>query len=277
MEDKDFLFENHVAQVLEAEKWFRKHIEPVPELAIITGSAGPKSLLDHFYTGDSFDGRTWTDHSFPKTLAKPAAKGHESKMRIGEINGLRVLLVMGRSHFYERPTDPYRHTAMVRALGRFGVKNLILTNAAGALNSKYAPGDLCIISDVDPSYMGHTPLGGDKEQMEKYFGPQFTALNPGLDHRFQELASMVSYLGGALHIDATYTATAGGYYETALQARNLPQSIDLAGMSSIPELMVARQLGMRVAMFSIVTNMVAKDIIRPDQAVDHEKVGQEAQ
>lgn len=265
----DPLFEEHILCVTEAETWLRKHLPFVPEIAVILGSAGPKSLIHLFYQGDSFDESNWTDLPFPKGVPLPKAKGHEAKMRVGEINGTKVLLVMGRVHFYEWPTNPYRHTTLVRALGRFGIPSLLLVNAAGALNPAYAPGDLCIISDVDPSYMGHTPLGGDKEEMEEHFGSQFTALNPGLDQKFQELAAGVNYSGGNLHLDATYAATAGGYYESALQARNFPTSIGLAGMSSIPEFMVARQRGMRVAMFSVVTNMVAKEILKPDQAVNH--------
>ncbi len=273
----DPLFEEHILCVLEAESWLRKNISPVPEVAVILGSAGPKALKNYFYTGDQFDPRSWIDHPFPRGVPKPKAKGHEAKMRVGEINGTRVLLVMGRVHFYEWPTNPYRYTTLVRALGRFGIKNLVLVNAAGALNSSYAPGDVCIVSDVDPSYMGHTPLGGDKDQMEEYFGAQFTPLNPGLDRKFQELAAGITYSGGALHTNATYAATAGGYYESALQARNLPESIGLAGMSSIGEFMVAHQLDMRVAMLSVVTNMVEKQIIDPNKAVDHESVVSEAE
>lgn len=275
---RDLLFEEHVSQVLEAAEWLEKRIKSmktdmIPEVAIITGSASVGHFRDHFENHDIFDDRGWQEAGFPPSLPKPKAKGHKPGILIGTVNGVRVLWVQGRVHFYERPTNPYRHLGMVRALGRLGVKNLILTNAAGSLVCRLSKGSICCVSDVDPSYMGHAPLGGDIERIEELFGPFFPAMNPGLDLRLKELAMRAGEGIGVFCGSATYAATAGPTYESALQAKNMLGKVDLVGMSSVPELMAAVQMGMRVVIISSVTNMIATEILPSrSEAVTHESV-----
>lgn len=273
--DTDPLFDDHIERVLLAAEWFKKHIPGVPDVAIITGSSGPHALEGFFVNEGGFSEKSWTDHAFPESLPRPTAHGHGKTMRIGYIGETRVLWIKGRVHFYERSTNPFRHIAMVRALGLYGVKNLILTNAAGSLNPRYQPTSICIVSDVDPTYMGHAPLGGDLEVIVKHFGPPFPAMNPGLDPKFQELALAASAalpIGALLHDKVGYTAIPAPPFESALQARNFPKGDDLSGMSSIPELMAAQQLGMRTVLISLVTNMISREILALGQGVTHEAV-----
>lgn len=273
--DTDPLFDDHIERVLLAAKWFKKHIPDVPDVAIITGSSGPHALGDLFVDEGGFSEKSWTDHPFPESLPRPTAHGHGKTMRIGYIGETRVLWVKGRVHFYERPTNPFRHIGMVRALGLYGVKNLVLTNAAGSLNPRYQPKSICVVSDVDPTYMGHAPLGGDLEVIAKHFGPPFPAMNPGLDPKFQELAVTASGalpMGVLVHDKVGYTAIPAPPFESALQARNFPEGDDLSGMSSIPELMAAQQLGMRTVLISLVTNMISCEILAPGQGVTHDAV-----
>jgi purine-nucleoside phosphorylase len=152
------------------------------------------------------------------------------------------------------------------------VKNLILTNAAGSLDSRYQPGTICSISDVDPTYLGHSPLSGDLSVIKEHFGPPFPTMNPALDPKLQELAAKAAEDLDWFKRNVTYTAIPGPPFESALQAKGFPLTIDLSGMSSVAELMAAQQLGMRTAIISLVTNMISREVLLPGSGVTHESV-----
>lgn len=250
------IFSDHIDQVRTGAAWLKKNIEVIPEIAIITGSAGPLKLFDHFTSGNPLLNEGWTDYPIPPGLPKPTLKGHKAKMVVGSINGTSVVLVMGRVHFNECPEDPYRHIAMVRALGLFGIKNIILTNAVGSLKPHCKPGAVCVIADHNSKFMGHSPLSGDANLIREVLGADFhTGMNPVYDARFQELAMLGKY-DGSIRSGTTSLMVPGPEFESASEAEMFAPLADVVGMSSIPEAMAARQLGMRVLMLSLVTNRI---------------------
>lgn len=262
------LLSEHLSQVEEAAEWLEKNLEPSPEVAIIGGSAGPRNLGDYF-EGDPFSESAGTELGFPPSLPKPKLDGHKAAMRVGVVNETSVLWVKGRVHFNESPDDPYRHTAMTRALGRSGIKNLILTNAVGSLKPKYDPGTVCVIADHNSKFMGHSPLAGDPSLLKSVFGTAHVGMNPIYDARFQELALRATY-DGKLKGGVRTLMVPGPEFESAMEAAMFAPLTDVIGMSSIPEAMVARQLQMRVLMLSFVTNMIPTEVILdPEAGVSH--------
>ncbi len=256
------LFSNHVARVQKAVRWLQGTVRTVPEIAIITGSSGPHALGAHFNNGSK-------DHDIPAYLPTPTIEGHLAQIRVGVINETPTLWVRGRVHFNECTQDPYRHVTMVQGLGLFGVKNIILTNASGSLSHSYGPGTVCVVSDHNSKFMGHNPLAGDPSLVEQAFKANFHVnMNPVYDIRFRELAAQARY-EGTVRAGVRYLMVPGPEFETAMEAQMFEPLTDLVGMSSIPEAMVARQLGMRVLLLSFVTNMISTTVNEEGKGVTH--------
>jgi purine-nucleoside phosphorylase len=193
------------------------------------------------------------------------AIGHAGKLAFGKIDGLEVAVMAGRSHLYEG-YSPAQVSMGVRVLQRMGVRSIVFTNAAGGINLSYSQGALVLISD-HINLQGSNPLIGPNDDS---VGPRF----PDMTDAYSAACRAVAYkVAGELEIplsEGVYAAVTGPSYETPAEIRYLRTiGADLVGMSTVPEVIVANHLGMRVLAISCVTNMAAG--ILP-QKINHEEV-----
>jgi purine-nucleoside phosphorylase len=193
------------------------------------------------------------------------AAGHAGKLVTGLLGEVEVVALSGRAHYYEGYTGV--EVAMgIRELAKRGVGRVILTNAAGAVDPDLHPGDLVLISD-HINLMGQNPLTGRNDDS---LGPRFPDMTEAYSSEYREIARRT---GAELGIDLkerVYAGMLGPSYETPAEIRFLRTiGAGLVGMSTVPETIVANQMGMKVLAISCVTNMAAG--ILP-QKLDHQEV-----
>ena len=191
----------------------------------------------------------------------PAANviGHAGRLVGGTIAGRPVLALSGRAHFYEGH-DLRTVTFAIRVLGRLGVKTLILTNAAGGINTNFAQGALMVIDD-HINLFGANPLVGPNDDR---FGPRFPDMTEVYSRRLRALADDTARQIGLPIEHGVYVAVAGPSYETPAEIyafRTL--GADAVGMSTVPEAIVARHMGVEVLGISCITNMAAGVLPQP--------------
>lgn len=198
-------------------------------------------------------------------FARSTVEGHAGRLVVGRVDGVPVVVQQGRFHFYEGyKLDEV--TFPVRVLGLLGIKVLILTNAAGGLNNSFTQGALMLISD-HLNLMGTNPLLGPNEPR---FGTRFPDMSEVYDREFQEATMAEAH---AMKIElkrGIYAALTGPSYETPAEIRMLRAlGADAVGMSTVPEAIVARHMGIKVVGISCITNMAAGVLDRP---IDHAEV-----
>ena len=187
----------------------------------------------------------------------PTVKGHSGRFVVGNTTAIMA----GRVHYYEGHSIQ-DVVLPVFLLHRLGVRTLVVTNAAGGVNRSYSVGELVLIRD-HVNFMGVNPLRGPNPGQGPRFPDMTTAYDPGL----RDLARSVSETPLK---EGVYAAFAGPSYETPAEIRMLAAiGVDLAGMSTVPEVIAASYLGMRVLGISCVTNMAAGILPQP---LDHAEV-----
>lgn len=193
------------------------------------------------------------------------AIGHKGELVLGKCQGVPVAVMAGRVHYYEGYTLE-QVVFPVRVLGRLGVKVLIITNAAGSVNVGYKPGELMIIED-HINYMGGNPLmGPNAEQL----GPRFFDMTEPYDHELREIAEKACGKAGVPARKGVYIAFTGPSYETPAEIRmTRTMGADAVGMSTVPEVVAARHMGIRVLGISCLTNMAA-GVLKKE--LDHKEV-----
>jgi len=200
---------------------------------------------------DRFDGQDvgYGDiHGFPE----PTVEGHRGILRISE----RTALCAGRFHYYEGLSlDDV--VMPIFLLAQLGVRTLVITNAAGAINPEFAPGDIVIIRD-HLNLMGAHPLRGPNDPA---FGPRFPDMSSAYTPELRRLAKQLAADGNLAERplpEGVYAALSGPSYETPAEIRMLAVfGADLVGMSTVPEVIAASYLGLDVLGFSCVTNAAA--------------------
>jgi purine-nucleoside phosphorylase len=179
-------------------------------------------------------------------------RGHAGRLLIGALDGTPVILLNGRSHYYEGHTMQ-AVTQGVRILFACGVRDLLLTNAAGGLNRTFRPGSLMLLTD-HINLMGASPLRGP----EMNGLTRFVDLNSAYDVALSGLLRKAARSCRLKLHPGVYLAVSGPNYETPAEVRAFARlGADAVGMSTVPEVIVARQLGMRVAAISCITNPAA--------------------
>lgn len=190
--------------------------------------------------------------------------GHEGKLVFGWIGDLPAVVLAGRAHYYEGH-GMETVTFPVRVLGALGVRDLVLTNAAGGIHRRFKPGDFMRLTD-HINFMGANPLRGPVNGGE----PRFPDMSEVYD---RELGRLLDRAARASHIRlhrGVYLAVSGPSYETPAEIRAFARlGADAVGMSTVPEAIIAKALGMRVAGFSCITNLAAG---RSTRALSHDEV-----
>lgn len=180
-------------------------------------------------------------------------QGHAGKLIIGSCDGVDVVLMKGRVHFYEGYSME-EVTLPVRVFNVMGIKSLVLTNAAGGAASHLKPGSLMALTD-HINLMGENPLRGVNDER---FGPRFPDLTSVYTPAYLEAAHDVAREIGVVLAEGVYMALRGPSYETPAEIRMMRKlGADAVGMSTVPEAIVARHCGMNVLAISCITNVAA--------------------
>ena len=197
----------------------------------------------------------------------PASRiiGHAGKLYVGALRGKRVAALSGRVHFYEGH-DLRTVTFATRVMATLGVRTLILTNAAGGVNTSFSTGALMVMDD-HINLLGDNPLVGPNDDR---FGPRFPDMTEVYSRRLRALADEASKAIGVPVAHGIYVAVRGPSYETPAEIRFLRTiGADAVGMSTVPEAIVARHMGLDVLGISCITNMAAGVLPQP---LDHNEV-----
>jgi purine-nucleoside phosphorylase len=229
-----------------------------PDVAIIMGSG--LSAVDEIIHGSQRTHYVTIPH-FPV----PKVPGHRGQLVFGKVNHLHVAVFEGRVHSYEG-NNMAEVTFCTRVIGRLGTKNLILTNASGAINPNFARGHLMIITD-HINLLGANPLTGPNEDR---WGPRFVDQTEVYDPQLREKLRKAGEYCGVNMCEGVYAAMAGPTYETPSEVRFLRTiGADAVGMSTVPEAIVAKHMGMKVAGVSMLANVAAG---MSGKTIDHAEV-----
>lgn len=193
------------------------------------------------------------------------AEGHVGSLVVGKVEGIPVIAMQGRVHFYEGYSLE-EVTFPIRTFKLLGVKTLVLTNAAGGIDVQLNQGALMVISD-HLNLMGINPLRGPNDER---FGPRFPDMSEVYSRELQELVIEEARSLGVTVRRGIYAGLAGPSYETPAEIHMLRAfGADAVGMSTVPEAIVARQMGLKVLGISCITNMAAGISEHP---INHEEV-----
>ena len=249
---------DYFAQVSAAADAVRTRVGAFPSTAIVLGSG----LGDFASALGAATSMPYTE--LPNWPVSRVA-GHDGRLVVGTTRGRRVAVLAGRCHLYEG-YDARTVTFAVRALGMLGIKHLILTNAAGGVNTDFSAGTLMLIDD-HINLTGHNPLAGANDER---FGPRFPDMSEVYSGRLRALATATSRATGVAIANGVYAALLGPSYETPAEIRYLRAiGADAVGMSTVPEAIVARHMGIEVLGISCITNMAAGVLPAP---LDHAEV-----
>lgn len=224
----------------------RSQIGTIPDVAVVLGSG----------LGD-FAGTLGASVSMPYQRLPhwPESRvvGHAGRLVVGQMGPKRVAALAGRCHAYEGH-DPKTVTFATRVMGRLGVRTIILTNAAGGINTSFAEGALMVIDD-HINLSGSNPLVGENDER---FGVRFPDMSEVYSRRLRTIADEAASAQGLTLRHGVYAALLGPSYETPAEIRYLRAiGADAVGMSTAAEAIVARHMGMEVLGVSCITNMAA--------------------
>jgi purine-nucleoside phosphorylase len=229
-----------------------------PSAAVVLGSG-----LGAF--AETLDNPTAIPYGDIPGWPQSTAVGHAGKLVVGTIDGLPVAALAGRAHLYEGYTAQ-QVVFGIRALSKFGIGSIILTNAAGGVNPSYEPGQLVLISD-HINLLGQNPLTGPNDDS---LGPRFPDMSEAYLKRYRTIAQEAGSEVGLRLQEGVYAALPGPSYETPAEIRYLRAiGADLVGMSTALEAIAANHAGMKVLGISCVTNYAAGVT---DRKLDHREV-----
>lgn len=215
--------------------------------------------------GDEVEGATKIPYETIPHFPKSTVAGHKGQLVIGELEGNTVIVMQGRFHFYEGYSLDLV-TLPVRVMKRLGVEKLIVTNAAGGVNETFQPGDLMLITD-HINMFGTNPLIGPNNEE---FGPRFPDMSNAYSPELLNLARNVAKQLNIFVREGVYVGNTGPCYETPAEVRMLRTlGGDAVGMSTVPEVIVARHCGLKVLGISCISNMAAGIL---DEPLSHEEV-----
>ena len=241
-----------------AARFITSHCPLRPRIALVLGSG-----LGGF--ADELANATRIPYADIPEFPRSTAIGHAGTLVLGEAAGIPVAAMQGRAHLYEG-YSPQQVAFPMRVFARMGVKAVVLTNAAGGINVSYSQGALVAIRD-HINLQGHNPLVGPNDDR---FGPRFPDMTDAYDPVLRAIAAEEAFRAGLDLHEGIYAAMLGPSYETPAEIRYLRTiGADLVGMSTVPEVIAARHMGMAVLAISCVTNMAAG---MTGEKINHEEV-----
>ena len=224
----------------------RARATATPRVGVVLGSG-----LGAF--GAALEGLIRVPYQEIPHMPAPGVSGHAGNLCLGTVSGVQVARLQGRSHLYEGH-DQGTAVFGVRLLARLGAGVVLLTNAAGGINGAFRPGTLMLMTD-HINLTGMNPLVGPNDAT---LGPRFVDMTRAYDRQLGELARQAATAIGSPLEQGVYAAMLGPSYETPAEIRMLRTiGADAVGMSTVPEVLALRHLGVRVAAISCITNLAA--------------------
>ena len=229
-----------------------------PRVAVVLGSG-----LGGF--ADRLSGALRIPYAKISGFPRPEAAGHAGRLVLGTLDDVAVAVMQGRAHLYEGYSARQLGFPL-RVLGRLGICSVILTNAAGAIHPGFRTGSLVVIRD-HINLMGDNPLTGANDER---FGPRFPDMSHAYSAAYRKIARAAAERLGIGLQEGVYAAFRGPSYETPAEIDYLRAiGADLVGMSTVPEAIVARHMGIGVLGISSVANAAAD---MQDRGIDHAEV-----
>jgi purine-nucleoside phosphorylase len=243
----------HYENVNQAVDYLRtKLAKPEPRIAIVLGS-GLGAVAE------AIESPIFVPYGEIPHFPQSTVEGHSGRIVAGQLGGVPVIVMQGRVHYYEGYT-PQQVTFPMRVLGRLGIETAILTNAAGGIRENYGIGDLVLLSD-HINMLGFNPLIGPNEPRfgsSPASGLRFFDMTQAYSVELRSLAQAAARADGSALHEGVYLATSGPSFETPAEIRAFRAlGADLVGMSTVPETIVARHMGIDVLGISCVTNLAA--------------------
>ena len=233
-------------KVISAVAALKQHVEAPPQIGIILGS-GLGGLIDEIENAVRI--RFEDIPNFPVS----SVAGHRGEVLFGILCGVRLFALSGRVHYYEGYTMQ-RVVFPIRVMAAFDVQTVIVTNSVGAINDTYKPGDIVAIRD-HINLMGDNPLKGTND---------FVDLSAAYSRELRNLAKDIAARQGVTLHSGVYAGYSGPSYETPAEIRAMrTMGADMVGMSTVPEVIQANSLGMKVLGLSMITNMAAGMSAKP--------------
>lgn len=250
--------QSEFARAERAAKFILSKTKLRPKIALVLGSG-----LGAF--ADELSEATRIPYTKIPGFPQSTAIGHAGQLVIGKTENVPVVAMQGRVHFYEGYSAK-EVTFPMRVFGRLGIKAVILTNAAGGINESYKQGALVAIRD-HINLQGANPLIGANDER---FGPRFPDMSKAYSQAYRAIVAEEARRLKMEIQEGVYVALSGPSYETPAEIRYLRTiGADLVGMSTVPEVIVARHMGIEVLGISCVTNMAAGIL---DQTINHQEV-----
>lgn len=250
----------------DALNYLRRQYDSEPEIGIILGT-GLGGLCEHIKEEKVFP------YNFIPHFPISTVESHFGKLIFGELGGKKIVAMQGRFHFYEGYSMK-EITFPVRVMKMLGVKTLFISNAAGGLNLDFANGDLVVIDD----HINMLPINPLVGSNDPFFGPRFPDMSRPYDPDLQNRALEIGRKKGFRMQQGIYIAVSGPNLETRAEYRMLRNlGADVVGMSTVPEVLVANQMGLRVCTISVVTDMGDPDNLSPVSIEDVIEVANEAE
>lgn len=239
-------------QVAAAAAFIRAQVDGTPTTGIILGTG-----LGHL--ADEIDVTTSISYDEIPHFPVSTVESHHGRLLFGMLGGVPVVAMQGRFHLYEG-YDAQQVTFPVRVLATIGVDTLLISNAAGGMNPHYRRGDLMLITD-HINLQGENPLVGPNVAE---WGPRFPDMSAPYDEGLRQLAEQKALDLGIKLQQGVYVAVVGPNLETRAEYRYLRNiGADVVGMSTVPEVIVARHMGLRVMAVSVVTDECFPDALEP--------------
>lgn len=249
---------NYIKKIKESVDFIASKVNNLPKIGLVLGSG----LGD---LANKIENPVIIKYEDIPSFPKSTVEGHAGQLVIGELAGKIVVAMQGRFHFYEGYSLK-DVTFPIRVMIELGADSLIVTNAAGGVNTQFVPGDLMIIQD-HINFTGQNPLiGGNLNEL----GPRFVDMSRAYNRDYINMAKEVGKKLGLNLKEGVYMWFTGPTYETPAEvklARTL--GADAVGMSTVPEVIIANHQGIKVLGISCITNM-ASGIL--DQPLNHEEV-----
>lgn len=239
--DKELYYQN----ILSAADYISKHITcDIPKVAIMMGT-GLSSIVDGMKYCSTID---YTDiPHFPRSTVQ----SHKGKLVVGKLNGIDALILAGRWHYYEGYSAK-ELTFPIRVLKSLGVETIIFTNVSGGVNAEYKAGDLVIIKDHINAIPDHPLRGVNDDRLGPRFPDMLKTYSQSIREKIKEVASNLNI---PIH-EGIYYGLQGPSLETPAEYVMVNKvGADLVGMSTVPEVIVAKHAGMNIAAVSIVSNV----------------------
>lgn len=250
-------------KIKETAAFIASRVSDMPRTAIILGT-GLGSLAD--YITD----KTVIPYSEIPNFPVSTVQGHSGNFIFGNLGGKRVMAMQGRFHYYEG-YDMKTVTFPVRVMRALGVETLFVSNAAGGMNKEFRVGDVMVITDHINLFPENPLRGKNHEEL----GPRFPAMTEAYDHTLVELADSIAAEKGMRLMHGVYVGTPGPTFETPAEYEYFRViGGDAVGMSTVPEVIVARHGDMRVFGISVITDLGGKDV---REVPTHEEVQLAAQ